>query len=227
MKYVIADIHGGSGTFTALLDRINLRHSDQLYLLGDYVDRGPDNRGVLNTIIRLKQSGYDIRALRGNHDDALLRTVRNDHDMFSTHYRVEWGWHTMQSFGIEEPEEMPTKYTNFLESLPYLLVENEYIFVHAGLDMGKSDPLLESDPIYMLWDKSRSVDRSKLGDRTLVTGHVIDSIDAIKDSLNTDNIRLDNGAFTNKHPDWGNLVALNLDTKELTTQPWCDSSAIQ
>ena len=226
MNYAIADIHGGSRTFKALLDRINLRHSDRLFLLGDYVDRGPDSRGVLYTISRLMQSGYDIRALRGNHDDALLRTVRNDHDLFSAHYRVEWGWHTLQSFGIDEPEEMPAEYVNFLESLPYLLVEDEYIFVHAGLDMRKADPLLNSDPIDMLWARSRVVDKRKLGGRTLVTGHVIDSLDVIRDSLNTDNIRLDNGAFTNQQPDQGNLVALNLDTKELIVQPWLDGESV-
>jgi serine/threonine protein phosphatase 1 len=95
MNYVIADIHGGSRTFKALLDRIDLRHADRLYLLGDYVDRGPDSQGVLYSICRLIESGFDIQALRGNHDDLLLRSVRNDHNELSGQYMVEWGWHTL------------------------------------------------------------------------------------------------------------------------------------
>ena len=78
----------------------------------------------------------------------------------------------------------------------------------------------------MLWARNRIVDKRKLGGRTLVTGHVIDSLDVIRDSLNIDNIRLDNGAFTNQQPDRGNLVALNLDTKELIVQPWLDGESV-
>jgi serine/threonine protein phosphatase 1 len=49
-SYAIGDIHGGAITFWVLLDRLNLRLDDQLYLLGDYIDRGPDSMGVLDTI---------------------------------------------------------------------------------------------------------------------------------------------------------------------------------
>lgn len=225
MRYAITDIHGGSRTFSALLDRIDLRHADRLYLLGDYVDRGPDSRGVLDAIRRLMESGYDVRALRGNHEDALLRTVRNEHDQFSLEYLVTWGWYTLRSFGIESPEEMPADYVMFLESLPCLLTDDDHIFVHAGLNMDVADPLRDTDPLDMLWDGSQLVDTGKLGGRKLVTGHVIDSLQEIRDSLHTGHIRLDNGAFTNRQPDWGNLVALNLDTSELVIQPWIDGEA--
>lgn len=226
MKYVFGDIHGGSRTFKSLIDRINLRHSDQLLLLGDYVDRGPDSRGVLYAISKLMDSGYDIRALRGNHDDMLLRTIRNDHDELSTQYRMEWGWHTLKSFGVDEPEEIPASYINLLESMPYLLIDNDYVFVHAGLNMKKIDPLNDTDHLDMLWSRSRIVDRYKIGGRKLVTGHVIDSLEDIRDSIHADNIRLDNGAFSNDQPDRGNLVALNLDTSELIIQRWCDGEVI-
>jgi len=83
MRYAITDIHGGNLTFQALLRKINLRHSDQLFLLGDYVDRGPDSMGVLETICNLIDAGYDVRPLRGNHDEMLLRTITNDHDDYS------------------------------------------------------------------------------------------------------------------------------------------------
>jgi len=56
----------------------------------------------------------------------------------------------------------------------------------------------------------------------VVTGHLIKSISEIKLSLNSDRIYLDNGAFTGELPEKGNLVALDLDTKELIIQPWLD-----
>ena len=226
MNYVIADIHGGSRTFKTLLERIQLRHDDRLYLLGDYVDRGPDSKGVLDTISRLIVSGYDVRALRGNHDDMLLRMISHDNDELSTPYRVEWGWHTLKSFGVGEPGEICSSYVNLLESLPYLIVEDDYVFVHAGLNMMTVDPLKDTDRLDMLWKRSYDVDRQKIGGRKLVTGHVIDSLDQIRESINGDTIRLDNGAFTNELPDRGNLVALNLTRRELIIQPWCDIEAV-
>ncbi|MGB3587457.1 MAG: metallophosphoesterase, partial [Tunicatimonas sp.] len=55
-QWVITDIHGCAKTFEALLQRINFRRSDSLYLLGDYVDRGPDSKGVLDLVMQLSQS---------------------------------------------------------------------------------------------------------------------------------------------------------------------------
>ena len=55
-RYAIGDIHGGSKTFRALLDTLNLKHNDRLYLLGDYVDRGNDSKGVLDLILQLQNS---------------------------------------------------------------------------------------------------------------------------------------------------------------------------
>ncbi len=58
MNCVIADSHGGSRTFDVLLNQINLCHADRLYLPGDYVDRGPDSKGVLfRPITRFKLRG--------------------------------------------------------------------------------------------------------------------------------------------------------------------------
>lgn len=226
MDYAIADIHGGSRTFKALLDKIELRHSDRLYLLGDYVDRGPDSRGVLATICDLQGAGFDVRAVRGNHDDMLLRTVRDDHDLFSRYYRAEWGWYTLQSFGVDEPEQIPEIYINLLNAMPYVLANNDYVFVHAGLNMDTAHPACDTNISEMLWNRTQTADRQKLGNRRLVTGHAITTLSEIRDSIHSDNVRLDNGAFTNQQPERGNLVALNLDTKELTIQAWLDGVAI-
>jgi hypothetical protein len=52
-SYAIADIHGGNTTFRALLDILSLKHSDRLNLMGDYIDRGNDSKGVFDTILGL------------------------------------------------------------------------------------------------------------------------------------------------------------------------------
>ena len=153
----------------------------------------------------------------------LLRTILNDHDEASLTYYQTWGEHTLLTSGISDLTLFPLKYLSLLESMQCTYVEPDYIFVHAGLDMSKNAPILESDSLHMLWSRrTLKVDTRRLGGRQLVTGHMIRMIDDIRKSINSAHIRIDNGAFTQQLPEMGNLVALNLDTKELILQPWCD-----
>ena len=218
MRYAIGDIHGGVNTLKALLRAINLRHTDSLFLLGDYVDRGPDSKGVLDTIMELKKCSYDVTALRGNHDDMMLKAITDPRDNFARSWFGDWG----ESFGISAPAEVPEKYINFLESLPLMVVERDYVFAHAGLAFDKTDPIADSQSDQLLWQESGVPDRHRLGGRVVVTGHYIRSIKEIRLSLSSDRIYLDNGAFTGNLPETGNLVALNLDSKALFIQPWLD-----
>ena len=223
MRYAITDIHGGNLTFQALLRKIDLRHSDRLFLLGDYVDRGPDSIGVLETICTLMSAGYDIRPLRGNHDEMLLQTVVNNNYEYSESYYQAFGKNTLFTAGINDFNSFPSKYLNLIESMPYIHVEPDYVFVHAGLNMKVSDPIKNTENIDMIWNRCNSVEIRKLGGRQLVTGHMIRMLDDIRRSICSAHICLDNGAFTRQQPEMGNLVALNLDTKELSIQPWCEN----
>jgi len=224
-RYAIGDIHGGCKTFRTLLDTLNLRPGDRIYLLGDYVDRGNDSKGVLDTILHLMESGFDVRPVRGNHDDMMLRTFSDDHDGQSKMWLKCWGEGTLQSFGVNRISDLPLRYLTLLDALPLLQMDDDFIFVHASLDMYRDDPLTQSSRTDMLWGEIRTVDSAKIGGRKLVTGHNIRPLQLIKASLNTSKINLDNGAFTNMQPEMGNLVALNLDTMNLITQKWLDGAA--
>jgi len=226
MRYAIGDIHGGNLTFQTLLRKINFRRSDRLILLGDYVDRGPDSRGVLDTIMGLMRSGYDVKPLRGNHDDIMLRNFTREHDEFSQFWWDEWGRLTLKSFGVDHIKEVPSQYLKFLDTLPYCLNDGNFLLVHAGLDMLADDPLTETSHFQMLWGESALLQGRQSKGKTLVTGHHIHSMPLVEASLATNHIFLDNGAFTNQQPDLGNLIALNLDTMVLTKQAWLDGEAV-
>lgn len=217
-RYAIGDIHGGSKTFRALLDRLNLLPGDHLYLLGDYIDRGPDSKGVLDIILQLMDEGYDVRPVRGNHEDMLLESVPGNDD----YWMDGWGKETLKSFGVTALKNIPAHYLTLLDQMPYIWSDENFVFVHAGLDMTADDPLTESTPLAMVWGGNNPFSRNKLQGRTLVTGHKIRSLPMIEVSLQTNHFQLDNGAFTNLRPDFGNLVALNLDSREPFIQPWCD-----
>jgi len=221
-RYAFGDIHGGAQTLQALLERLCLQSDDRLYLLGDYIDRGPNSKGVLDIILELMESGFDLRPVRGNHEDMLLQTVNGFHDEYSWHWMNGWGTATLQSFGLKNPEEIPVRYLALLQQMPYLRVENDFVFVHAGLDMRTEYPLRDSSPLAMAWGTVDQVDISRLGGRRMVTGHIVSRLAAIELSLSSSHIFLDNGAFTSMQPEYGNLVALNLDSRKITLQPWID-----
>jgi serine/threonine protein phosphatase 1 len=84
------------------------------------------------------------------------------------------------------------------------------------------DPLKATTPFHCLWLNSGYAQTDKLGGRTLLTGHTVTTMDQIRASLRSPKVCLDNGAFTNRPPDYGNLVALNLDRQELICQQWID-----
>jgi serine/threonine protein phosphatase 1 len=219
-RYAIGDIHGGSKTFRALLDRINLRPGDRLFLLGDYIDRGPDSNGVLDIILQLMDGGYDVRPVLGNHEDMLLQAVTGADD----YWMEGWGRETLKSFGVLSPKEVPPRYLTLLNQMPYFWSDEHFVFVHAGLDMTTDDPLTESSPVVMMWGGVIPFGRDRLQGRTLVTGHKIHPLPLIEVSLLSNHFKLDNGAFTTMQPYYGNLVALNLETRELIIQPWCDGA---
>lgn len=225
-RYAVGDIHGGAKTFQALLDRLNLHLGDQLYLLGDYIDRGPDSKGVLDIILQLLKSGYDVRPVRGNHDDMLLQTVNGYHDDFSWYWMKGWGKETLKSFGVTNPEELPAIYLTLLEQMPYIWTDNDFIFVHAALNMSADDPIRDSSPLTMTWGESDTFDTARLGGKKLVTGHNARPLSEIEMSLNSNHILLDNGAFNFTQTGYGNLVGLDLDTMTLTLQPWIDGGVL-
>jgi hypothetical protein len=71
MLYAIGDIHGRLDKLDALLDMLPLRPGDRLVFLGDYVDRGPDSRGVVDRLVDLADA-YPCEFLLGNHESMFL-----------------------------------------------------------------------------------------------------------------------------------------------------------
>lgn len=224
MRYAIADIHGCCKTFEKLLVRSGFNKNDTLYLLGDYVDRGPDSCGVLTLIMGLIEAGYDVYPLRGNHEEMMLGTYKQEHssgpDWWTDCWLSEWGIEVIKSFGVKDLNDIPDRYWKFLDSLPLIEETDDYIFVHASLDATQSDPAKDTSPNTMLWD--RTWHKDGITGKTLVSGHVVNPLNRIQATIETGHILLDNGCCMPYEEGYGSLVMLNLDTKELTIQPLVD-----
>ncbi|WP_373550312.1 metallophosphoesterase family protein [Haliscomenobacter sp.] len=221
-KIAISDIHGCNATFEALLQQINFSTEDQLFLLGDYLDRGPSSKQVLDTIFRLKAEGYQVNCLRGNHEEMLLWAL-SGHSYNLESFLRNGGDTTLASFGVQHPRDIPQHYLDFLESLPLWIEAGEYIFVHAGLHfVPGSSPFEHQDK--MLWIRNwyPDLDLEWLGQRYIVHGHTPTRRIAIQDlffrfeALRVVNI--DAGCVF-QHAGYGHLCAVDLSNRLLYFEP--------
>ncbi|NTV48953.1 MAG: serine/threonine protein phosphatase [Geobacteraceae bacterium] len=216
-RFAIGDIHGCCKTLKKMLEEVlRLRPVDTLYLLGDYIDRGPDSLGVLDYLLELQKSGFGIRLLKGNHEEMLLHAVADP--AARKMWYVNGGCTTMRELGVNSPEAIPHRYLDLLTDLSYILATEDYVFVHAGLDFHTNDPVRDTSPQFMIWSREGQAESAKLGGRILVTGHNVTPLFAIQDSLVTQHITLDNGCYLKGEFGYGALVALDLDSLELLVQ---------
>jgi serine/threonine protein phosphatase 1 len=220
-RYALTDIHGCVRTFKAMVhDKLQLSRHDALYLLGDFVNKGPDSRGVIDFILHLRKQGYQVHCLRGNHDQMLLKSVKRGRKALTlTPTEQEL---VLQSFGINGFEHLPEKYTSFLDSLPYYLELPDYFLVHAGFDFKQDD--IFSDKEAMLNIRGYTPDWKRLGNKRLLHGHTPTSLHAIKKATShkDQRLNLDAGCVYYKNAAYGNLVALDMDAQELFIQPNID-----
>lgn len=221
--FVITDIHGCCRTFRRLLFAvIRLEMEDTLYLLGDYIDRGPDSKGVIETILELNAYGYDVRPIRGNHEQMHLASIYAPTYENLSEWLENGGYTTLKSYGVTHPEELG-QHVHVLYSFPLYRITDSHIFVHAGLDFTLDDPLSYQGEHAMFSKRGGDVIEAKLNGRTLVSGHTPLPLYAIRRSLHTSHIRLDNGCvYGDALPEMGNLVALELGTGELFVQEKID-----
>lgn len=216
-RFAVGDIHGCSKTLQKMVQGVlQLKPDDTLFMLGDYVDRGPASKGVLDYMLQLLESNYDIRPIMGNHEEMLLNAVA-DPSAISLWYG-NGGWGTIQEFGVDTPEAIPQHYIDFLSSLPLMHLLDDYLLVHSGLDFHKADPITETISHDMLWARDYRIDPAKLAGRTMITGHSVTPLFEIRESLTTNHIKLDNGCYSKGEICCGTLVAFNMDTRELLVQ---------
>jgi serine/threonine protein phosphatase 1 len=195
-KIAISDIHGHPQTFLRLLDRIALSPDDELYLLGDFVNKGPDSDGVLDQILSLYEQGFQVHCVRGNHEQVWL---------------VEY------EMGIRY---LRASHRKFLDGLSYYLKSAPFWFVHAGFNCQIADPFSDFHAMLTLRNWRQDIDLDWLGKRVIVHGHVRRSRAEIEFdvALRGPIIDIDNGCFDRVSPGQGSLCALDLTNWNLWFQ---------
>jgi serine/threonine protein phosphatase 1 len=208
--YVVGDIHGRSDLLARLHHAIRADIHERpaplkrtLVYLGDYVDRGPGSREVLEMLIRTPIEGTKQVYLKGNHEDMMLRFIRGD-DV--PHWLYNGGDAALASYGIVAPQMMPSpsmieqlrrrlqnvlpaEHVAFLESLELMHVAGDYLFVHAGIRPGV--PLDAQRPADLMWIRDPFLVATNTFGKCVVHGHTI----SLTPEVRPNRIGIDTGAF--------------------------------
>ena len=216
--FAIGDIHGCKKTFEKLLiAKIKITKSDAIFCIGDYIDRGEDSKGVIDFIFELRNQGYQIFTLRGNHEQMMLDAVSDKKAL--NLWLDNGGKKTLKSFGIKSLENLPPEYFSFLNETEYYLEKDNFIFAHAGLNF-KNENLFE-DREAMLWERNFYPQQPALKERLLIHGHTPIPLAFIFQQKGNC-INIDGGCVYRNRPNFGNLVAISLPGKEFFIEENCE-----
>lgn len=208
--FAIGDIHGCSKTFEKMLfEKINIQKSDQIYCIGDYIDRGKNTKAVIDVILQLREEQYNIFTLRGNHEQMMIDA------MFEKDALPFWiengGAETIRSFGIGSLKDLPKKYVSFFKETRLYFETEKYIFVHAGLNFKRAN--IFEDKEAMLWKRDFSSQQPALGNKIMIHGHTPKPLKWILNQKGNC-INIDGGCVYTHLLPFGKLVAIDLTEKK-------------
>jgi serine/threonine protein phosphatase 1 len=189
--YAIGDVHGRSDLLTRMFERLEREAASAgvreplLVLLGDYVDRGPDSAGVIDTLLKRAPAGFELRFLKGNHEAAMLAFLEDP--VAHRGWLAHGGLETMASYGVRPLPaiaasddvigaaarrlrmQVPGEHLDFLKALDRFVVAGDYAFVHAGVDCGR--PLEEQADEDLFWARKRFLADKRRFSHVVVHGH--------------------------------------------------------
>lgn len=219
-RYVITDIHGCFLTFCNLLENIiRPNENDQVYLLGDYINKGPGSKEMVDYLLNLSNR-QNFHFLRGNHEQVLLDVIDHKASVFDLYEKG--GMHTMHSFGVDHPAELPEKYIDFFRRLPFYFQLEDFWLVHAGFNLTVENPL--SDQQAMLNIRKMPYSPNFLQGRQIIHGHIPLGLNTVAKNVNSQNwnIHLDSGCVYPHRSGMGFLSALELNSMHFTCKECLD-----
>ncbi|PSQ96684.1 MAG: serine/threonine protein phosphatase [Bacteroidetes bacterium SW_9_63_38] len=215
----IGDIHGCAKSFEALLDEIDPSPDDHLVFVGDYIDRGPDSKGVIDRLLELREE-VECTFLRGNHESLMLGYL--DSGAFNL-WRVNGGVSTLQSYLENERSEdieIPEHHAEFVRETKLYYETDDFFLVHAGLrpDLTIEENLEQSDDKVFMWERDHLDSESLAWEKTVVCGHTPQPEPIDREKL----ILIDTGCCYHMQPGMGRLTAVRLPEREFMDVEYMD-----
>ena len=172
--FAIGDLHGCVDELNVLLDHLDPGAADELVFLGDYIDRGPTPKGVIDRLLRLRREGVRTVFLKGNHEDMFLDFLGFG-GTYGEAFLYNGGAATLRSYGIEGEsgpdvaQQLPPEHLDFLRQLQIHHRNGDFLFVHAGLRPDR--PLERQTKEDLLWIREDFTEQPHDLGCTVLSGH--------------------------------------------------------
>ncbi len=221
--YAVGDVHGRLDALELLVSAILDEPADGsqpvLIMLGDYVDRGPASRQVIDRLIALQgEASIETRFIRGNHEETMLSFLSEP--SLGPSWCSFGGVETLQSYGVVAPlvadpteawesarqafaAAIPASHVRFLQALEPAVEYGDYFFTHAGVRPGIE--LDAQDPHDLMWIRDEFLRGSATFSKAIVHGHTPEADAFVSDRR----IGVDTGAYAT-----GRLSAIVLEGLE-------------
>lgn len=214
----IGDIHGCRRSLDALLDKIAPSADDHLVFIGDYIDRGPDSKGVIDRLLELRDE-VPCTFLRGNHEAMMIEYL--DTGAFNL-WRMNGGVSTLQSYmGPQRDEiDLPDAHIDFVRETKLYHDTDDYFFVHAGLkpDRTIEESLRDPEEETLLWERGHLDAPDVKWEKPLVCGHTPRPHPIDREKL----ILIDTGCVYHMQPGMGRLTAVYLPDRRFVDVPYAN-----
>jgi serine/threonine protein phosphatase 1 len=211
----IGDVHGCARSLKALLKQLDVQSDDHLVFVGDYIDRGPDSKGVIDHLLELRET-VSCTFLRGNHEDLFLGWLdRDEYELFA----INGGTTTLESYRDDSGTiVIPDEHTTFIRDTELWYETDDFVFVHAGLNptMSVAQNLEEADPQVFMWERSHMKTDMLLWEKTVVCGHTPVSSPINRERL----INIDTGCVFHSNASLGMLTAVRLPERNFEQVPF-------
>jgi serine/threonine protein phosphatase 1 len=169
--YAVGDVHGCLRQLQLLVERSTHQAGDQkaqFVFLGDYIDRGPDSRGVVEYLMNLQRAQPDrVTCLMGNHEQMLLSAIEGA--AHEDNWLENGGAETLRSYRVHDPNRIPRSHVDWLKSLPEFYDDGLRFFVHAGIRPGRA--LDRQRKLDLLWIREPFLSSIVDHGRLIIHGH--------------------------------------------------------
>jgi serine/threonine protein phosphatase 1 len=169
LTYVIPDVHGRYDLFCEGLSDISAHSQGSagvIVMLGDYVDKGPDSKQVIDRLLSGVADGWNLVALKGNHDAMMAEALRDPSKMAA--WIEKGGDAALASYG-GDPAAVPQSHIAWLDQLRLMHVDTHRLYVHAGVD--PEIPLGRQNEATLLWKRYPKGFSGGFGELHVVHGH--------------------------------------------------------
>jgi len=171
MQYFISDIHGHYDLFMKLLEKINFSEKDEMIILGDIIDKGPNSIKM----IKFVRKQPNIKMLLGNHEYYFIEKYHSLMKKYNEGEDINNILIELQNHFSGETEILDWDDIDFLDSRPYYIETDKYLCVHAGVEVDSFNnvvPPEKEDVVYFLFSRNLKESNFKTNyDKTILFGH--------------------------------------------------------